>query len=135
MTQEAQSPQDARGRFAVVHRPEEHRYVLVDRGEGDGLGIDADGVVIGEESYVDLTPEDGGPVQRVLHHTEVSDDYTGRGLASQLVRAVVDDVVASGLAIVPVCPYVAAWLPKHPEYAAHVVPPTTAHLRAMREAR
>lgn len=128
-------PQDPQQRFTVVHRPEERRYALVDRGEGDGLGIDADGVVIGEEGYVDVTPEDGGPVQRVLHHTEVSDEHRGHGLASRLVRAVVDDVVASGLAIVPVCPYVAAWLAKHPEYAEHVVPPASAHLRAVREAQ
>jgi len=32
---------------------------------------------------------------------------------------------------VPVCPYVKSWLPKHPEYAEHVVEPTRAHLRAI----
>ncbi|MFD7155626.1 GNAT family N-acetyltransferase [Kribbella sp. NPDC059898] len=103
-------------RFEVQNRPEESRYVLIDTESGE---------VIGEEDYVDVEK------QRVLFHTGVSDDYSGQGLASQLVRAVVDDVIAQGYSIVPVCPYVAAWLPKHPEYADHVVKPRPDHLRAV----
>lgn len=106
-------------RFEVRHRPDESRYVLVDREAGDG------GAVIGEEGYVDVGTE------RVLFHTLVAEEYGGQGLASRLVRHVVDDVVAQGLSIVPVCPYVAAWLPRHPEYAEHVVQPTPEHLRAI----
>ena len=98
----------------VIDRPEELRYVLLD---GD--------TEIGEESYVDTDGE------RIVFHTFVSEDYAGQGLASQLVRAVVDDIVERGMKVVPVCPYVKAWLPKHPEYAAHVVAPTRAHLRAI----
>ena len=98
----------------VIDRPEELRYVLLD---GD--------TEIGEESYVDADGE------RIVFHTFVSEDYAGQGLASQLVRAVVDDIVERGMKVVPVCPYVKAWLPKHPEYAAHVVAPTRAHLRAI----
>lgn len=108
-------------RFEVQGRPDESRYVLIDHEAGDQ--------VIGEEEYVDVEAADG--VQRVLFHTGVSDDYTGQGLASVLVRAVVDDVIAHGYTIVPVCPYVAAWLPKHPEYAPHVLKPHPQHLRAV----
>ncbi|GAA3113730.1 putative GNAT family acetyltransferase [Kribbella aluminosa] len=107
-------------RFEVQNRAEESRYVLIDHESGG---------VIGEEDYVDVTADAG--VQRVLFHTGVSDEYSGQGLASRLVRAVVDDVIAQGYAIVPVCPYVAAWLPKHPEYADHVVKPRPEHLRAV----
>ncbi|MGZ0153566.1 GNAT family N-acetyltransferase [Kribbella sp. WER1] len=103
-------------RFVVRNRPEESRYVLIDNESG---------AVIGEEDYVDVDE------QRVLFHTGVSDDYSGQGLASQLVRAVVDDIIAQGYSIVPVCPYVAAWLPKHPEYGEHVVKPRPEHLRAV----
>lgn len=110
-------------RFEVQDRPEESRYVLLDREASDGQ-------VIGEESYVDV--ETGKGVQRVLYHTGVSEDYSGRGLASLLVQEVVDDVVARGYAIVPVCPYVAKWLPKHPEYGEHVVKPRPEHLQAVR---
>lgn len=104
-------------RFAVEHRDAEGRYALVDR--------ESDGAVIGEESYVDVGDE------RVLFHTSVSDEYGGQGLASRLVSEVVDDLVAHGMTIVPVCPYVKAWLPKHPEYADHVVAVRPEHLRAI----
>lgn len=85
--------------------------------------------MIGLEAYVDIDAPSGP--QRILYHTVVSDDYAGQGLASVLVRAVVEDVIGSGKSIVPVCPYVAAWLPKHPEYADHVVQPTQEHLDAV----
>lgn len=108
-------------RFIVQDVPSESRYVLIDRGE-DGTGTKQ----IGEESYVDVDD------QRVLHHTEVSEEYAGQGLASRLVHAVVDDVVASGRRIVPVCAYVKAWMPKHPEYADHIAPRTAEHNAAIR---
>lgn len=111
-------------RFTVEHRPSESRYVLLDREAGQGSAA------IGEESYLDYTAEDGA--QRIMYHTEVSEQYGGLGLASVLVRAAVERTIADGRNIVPVCPYVAAWLPKHPEYAAHVVPKTTAHIEALR---
>jgi len=107
-------------RFTVRDLPAESRYVLIDRGE-DGTRSKE----IGEESYVDVGDE------RVLFHTGVSEEYGGQGLASRLVRAVVDDVVAAGKRIVPVCPYVVAWLPKHPEYSEHVVERRGEHVSAI----
>jgi predicted GNAT family acetyltransferase len=108
-------------RFIVQDVAAESRYVLIDLGE-DGTGSKE----IGEESYVDVGDE------RVLFHTGVSEDYAGQGLASKLVRAVVDDVVAAGKSIVPVCPYVAAWMPKHPEYDEHVVARRGEHIAAIK---
>ncbi|QMU98022.1 N-acetyltransferase [Microbacterium esteraromaticum] len=109
------------GRFVVRDLPGESRYVLIDRGE-DGTQSKE----IGEESYVDVGDE------RVLFHTGVAEEYGGQGLASTLVRAVVDDSVAAGRSIVPVCPYVAAWLPKHPEYQQHVVERRGEHIAAIK---
>lgn len=108
-------------RFTVRELPEQSRFALVDGGE-DGTGT----TEIGEESYVDVGAD------RVLYHTVVSEDYAGQGLASRLVRAVVDDAVAAGRRIVPVCPYVAAWLKKHPEYDEHVVPRRGEHVAAIK---
>lgn len=108
-------------RFEIRDVPAESRYVLIDRGD-DGTQAEE----IGEESYVDVGDD------RVLHHTEVSEEYGGQGLASTLVRAVVDDVIATGKSIVPVCEYVAAWLPKHPEYQSHVVERRREHNAAIR---
>jgi len=128
-------------RFTVEDRPAESRYVLLDH-EASAVvdSIEADAAsgastapdpVIGEEQYLDVLG-DSGRTERVLIHTGVDDGYAGQGLASFLVRTVVDDVIARGFAIVPVCPYVRAWLPKHPEYAAHVVPRRPGHLAAIR---
>lgn len=111
-------------RFSVEHHPEETRYVLIDRGEGG-----TDGKIIGEERYLDAVGDERP--ERILYHTEVSNDYGGQGLASVLVRAVVDDSIDAGRAVVPVCPYVVAWLPKHPEYADHVIQPTPKHLQEL----
>lgn len=61
---------------------------------------------------------DNGTV--AFNHTEVFDDYAGQGLASQLARHAMDDVVAAGKTIVPYCEYMAAWLHKHPEYEPNV---------------
>ena len=112
-------------RFVVEHRPEELRYALVDRGE-DGTGT----AVVGEETYVDVSTDAG--TDRVMYHTGVSEEYGGQGLASVLVRAAVDDTIAAGHKIVPVCPYVAAWAKKHPDLGDHFVPRRPEHLRAVK---
>lgn len=53
----------------------------------------------------------------VLVHTEVLEAYAGQGHASTLARSALDDARARGLSVVAACPYVAAWVDKHPDYA------------------
>lgn len=53
----------------------------------------------------------------VLVHTEVDEAVEGTGVGSQLVRGALDDLRARGLRLVPLCPFVAAYLRRHPEYA------------------
>ena len=53
----------------------------------------------------------------VLVHTEVDEAVEGTGVGSQLVRVALDDLRARGLRLVPLCPFVAAYLRRHPEYA------------------
>ncbi|MFD7975499.1 GNAT family N-acetyltransferase [Streptomyces sp. NPDC059071] len=55
--------------------------------------------------------------RRVFFHTEIDDGYAGQGLASILVEQALNDVRATGMRIVPVCPYVAKFLKKHEEFA------------------
>ncbi|MFD5323380.1 GNAT family N-acetyltransferase [Streptomyces sp. NPDC127092] len=55
--------------------------------------------------------------RRVFFHTEIDDAYAGQGLASILVEQALNDVRATGMRIVPVCPYVAKFLKKHEEFA------------------
>lgn len=51
-----------------------------------------------------------------LTHTEVYQEFSGRGLASELVSAALDDIRDRGVTIVPLCPYVVSFLEKNPEY-------------------
>lgn len=95
--------------------------MLIDRAQDEAQATE-----IGEESYVDVGDD------RVLFHTEVSTEYSGQGLASTLVRSVFDDVIATGRSIVPVCAYVAGWLPKHPEYQSHVIERRPEHVSAVK---
>lgn len=55
--------------------------------------------------------------QRVFFHTEIDEAFAGQGLAPQLVQQALVDVRASGMRIVPVCPYVAKFLKRHDEFA------------------
>jgi uncharacterized protein len=52
----------------------------------------------------------------VLIHTEVPEALSGQGIGSQLARAGLDYARAQGLKVVPVCPFVAGYIQKHPEY-------------------
>ena len=55
--------------------------------------------------------------ERVVDHTIVPQEIGGRGIAAQLVQALVDDARAQGFTIVPQCSYVAAQFRRHPEWA------------------
>jgi uncharacterized protein len=47
-------------------------------------------------------------------HTEV--EPKRHGLGNELVKAALDDLRERGLRVVPVCPFVAAYIRRHPEY-------------------
>jgi predicted GNAT family acetyltransferase len=49
-------------------------------------------------------------------HTEVPPELGGRGIGSFLVQGALQKVRAEGLRVVPQCPFVKAWIGKHPEY-------------------
>ncbi len=51
-----------------------------------------------------------------LFHTEVPDEFEGRGVGGQLVKAALDQIKADNLKIIPSCPFVAAYVKRHPEY-------------------
>jgi uncharacterized protein len=52
----------------------------------------------------------------VLVHTEVAGEFEGQGIGGRLVAGALDDIRARGLRIVPICPFVKAYLQRHPEY-------------------
>jgi predicted GNAT family acetyltransferase len=50
-------------------------------------------------------------------HTEIERAFEGRGIGSQFVAAMLDDIRRRQARVLPVCPFVRAFLQKHPEYA------------------
>ena len=55
-------------------------------------------------------------------HTEVDGAFEGHGVGSRLAATALDDARARGLAVTPRCPFIAAYIRRHPEYADLVRP-------------
>ena len=49
-------------------------------------------------------------------HTEVPESLAGGGTGGRLARHVLDTARADGLKVAPDCPFIAAWMERHPEY-------------------
>lgn len=73
----------------------------------DRFEITADDRTAGHTAYVDRGEE------RIFHHTEIDEEFGGRGLAGQLVEAALRQTVEEGKPVVAVCPYVRKWLEKN----------------------
>jgi uncharacterized protein len=82
----------------VSDNPAELRYELHDDGE-----------LVGEIRYR------RAPGALALVHTEV--EPRREGLGTELVRGALDDLRARGLKVIPICPFVSAYIRRHPEYA------------------
>ena len=52
-----------------------------------------------------------------LIHTEVNDEFEGRGLGSRLISFALDDARERGLAVLPICPFVNDYIQRHRQYA------------------
>jgi predicted GNAT family acetyltransferase len=57
-----------------------------------------------------------------LIHTEVPPALRGKGMGDALARAVLNDAKDHGLTVKPNCPFVAAFIRRHPEYVGLVDP-------------
>lgn len=79
--------------------PDSHSYV-----------VDVEGKRVGKTVY---HMRQG---RHVFVHTEVDDAHEGRGIGSKLVRSALDDVRAKGGKVVVLCPFVTAFMSRHPEY-------------------
>lgn len=51
----------------------------------------------------------------IVYHTEVDEEYEGRGFAKLLLEKLVSYARDNDLKIVPLCPYVFAQFKRHPE--------------------
>jgi len=50
-------------------------------------------------------------------HTEVPPELSGKGIGSKLIQGALDQVRAEGLKVIAQCPFVKAYIDKHPDYA------------------
>ena len=85
--------------MTVRDNADELRYEIVDDGEVPGFIAYRRG-----EGVITLV------------HTDVDPKWEGKGVGSELVRAALDDLRARGLKVRPLCPFVAAFIKRHPEY-------------------
>jgi uncharacterized protein len=69
-----------------------------------------------------LVYEKAGDLLRLIH-TEVPQSLEGKGVGSKLVSAVLGFAQGNNLSVVPLCPFVAQYMKRHPEYSAIVDPP------------
>ena len=84
---------------AVRHNAANHRFELdVDGGQAFAFYRLADGVM-------------------TFTHTEVPAALRGRGIGSRMMRGVLESVRALGFKVVPLCPFVAHYIDRHPEFA------------------
>jgi predicted GNAT family acetyltransferase len=58
-----------------------------------------------------------GPEKFIIDHTEVNDEYGGKGLGKQLVKAGVEFARENNLKILPVCPFAKKIFSITPEFA------------------
>lgn len=56
-----------------------------------------------------------------LTHTEVPAELEGKGIATNLVKSVLEDIKQKGLTLVPMCPFVAMYIKRHPEWKSLVL--------------
>src|SRR3954463_16519303 len=91
---------DSGDEVRVVNNPQQLRYELW---EGASLA-----------GVIDYRVEPGAVV---LVHTEVDPAFEGRGLGSRLVASALDDLRARGLKLIALCPFVTAFIRRHPDYA------------------
>lgn len=83
----------------IVDVPERQRYEAV-----------LDGRVVGFTEYRRVRG------RLIFIHTEVDPAMKGRGVAGRLAAGALDDVRAQGLRFTAKCPFIAAWLERHPQY-------------------
>ncbi|PWH07165.1 N-acetyltransferase [Brachybacterium endophyticum] len=140
MTEPSSDPDNTPGSHSRSEAPAGAEQGVTDGASADRTTVRDDpdkqrfDVFVGEHhagfsKYRDL--EQGGSTQRIFFHTVVFDEYEGRGLASTLTRTALDESIAEGRRIVPVCPYVARWVGNHDEVEDHVDEVTPEHLRAI----
>jgi predicted GNAT family acetyltransferase len=86
------------------------RITVIDAPDRDRYEISIGGEVAGFTAYATR------PGLIAFVHTEVDERLQGRGLADRLIRFALEDARARGLAVLPFCPFVKAFIERHREF-------------------
>ncbi len=77
----------------------------------------------GERYEIRVDDQPAGLLQYRLHpdlielvHTEIDEEFEGRGLGSRLISFALDDARERGLAVLPLCPFVNDYMRRHRQY-------------------
>lgn len=68
----------------------------------------------GKTALIKYRIEDDGTLN--LFHTEVPDEFEGKGVGSELVKNTLEQIKAANLKVNPACPFVANFIKRHSEY-------------------
>lgn len=79
----------------------------------------------GHAAHLDYVRREG---RILLVHTDVPEALAGRGVGGKLAKAALDFARASGVTVVPKCPFVASYLARHAEYLDLVRPEDRVYL-------
>jgi uncharacterized protein len=93
------------------------RIEVADEPDRDRYEVSVDGAVVGFTAYR------ARPGLIAFIHTEVDEGFQGRGLADDLIRFALEDARTRGLAVLPFCPFVNAFIQRNREFEA-LVPDT-----------
>ena len=85
-------------------------YQLVDNIEYKQYEFHIDGIISKLEYIKSVNKE------IYLTHTEVPVRLQGRGIGTRLVEGVLEDIRGKELKLIPLCPFVADYIRKHPEW-------------------
>jgi uncharacterized protein len=83
---------------------------VVDNVEQQQFEARVEGAVVGKAVY---ETQDG---KVVFIHTEVDPSMQGQGVANVLARVALDQMRAGGRTIVPLCPFISAYIRRHPAF-------------------
>jgi uncharacterized protein len=86
------------------------KITVADNAERKRYEIEVDGEPAGILQYR-LRPE-----LIELVHTEIDEEFEGRGLGSRLISFALDDARRRGLAVLPFCPFVNDYIQRHRQY-------------------
>jgi len=62
------------------------------------------------------------PGRIAFQHTEVDDRFGGQGIGSALAKHVLDAAREAGDVVVPICPFIRAYIERHPDPYLELVP-------------